>query len=470
MAVEGDDEMDEDKKDFKCSCHLHNENINVGIIPKSSTLHSYKKSFRERRQEIKRQEETKKREHQKNYLEGKKIEKLLEDCVRKSNEAKPIEPNELIYSSTTTTTTTTINTTTNTTTPTSTTSSTSNSNEKKPSSFSNHSSSTSTSSSSSSKPSITVKITLIHLGIILCMTRLIYYILKYCKLCSRVQQCASEASTKLYDIRDNIKKDGTCYFFSKRNSNNKNENNNNNDNNSSSVMNSSIKNDYEYDDENVNDDDDDDSDDNEENESEYEYEYDYENENENDDKTNSNSFYHKGGMTHGQEMNLLEINSSNSKLNPSSSSPLSSPAFSPSNILTPSSSSNDNLPDHVPSNDTQYTVKSVKTKKRATYLKIIDQGDTIGNTPLHYATIAHSPSLFKMLIEAGANINKENIYGQTVLDLAYSIGDETMVALIEDLMNNGNESREEEEEEEGPLSPNTLVDSGFSSGMNEGLI
>ncbi|ORY46664.1 hypothetical protein LY90DRAFT_671301 [Neocallimastix californiae] len=466
MAIEGDDEMEENEREWKCSCHIDKRII----LPKSSSIsstsssssffHPYKKSFRERHhQENQSQEEVKKREHQKNYLEGKKIEKLLEDCVKKSNEAKSIEPDELLYYSSTTTTTTTARKTK----AAATTAMTS----------SLYSSSTQENSFYSedhdhhftpSKRSITIKITLIHLGIILCMTRLIYYILKYCKLCSRVQNHASEVSTKIHDMRNNVKKDGIYSIFSTEkhsstttttttvdnsyhygnnsyeylNSYNNHDNSNNNINNNNNNIiiikynrnnnhnHNNIKNQFKLN-----------------SLDSIDYDHDYENvDNRDENQIISNN--HNNGNNNDvnnddnndkdnvkKQMNLLEFNSSNS----SSSSPSSSPTLSPSNILTPSSSSNDYLLTNVHPNDTQYPVRTVKTKKRSTYLKIIDQGDTIGNTPLHYATIAHSPSLFNMLIEAGANINKENIYGQTVLDLAYSIGDETMVNLIENLMN-----------------------------------
>jgi len=374
MAIEGDDEMDEDDNTInKCTCN-HSGN-NVGIIPKS--LHSYKnsgKSYRQRHQEIRCQEEMKKREHQYNYIEGKKIEKMLEDCIKKSNERKPIQPNEFLYSS------------------------------QYPINRGTHSSTT----NGSSKRSISVKITLIHLGIILCMTRLIYYILKYCKLCSRIQNCADDVSTKIHDIRNNVKKDNSCSFFTKLSS--------------TSFKSTRLNN-------------------------------------------KTDVYPHPCEDDKEDDLKLNEVNTSSS-----SSSPSSSPTLSPSNLLTPSSSSNDSLPGN--NNDTQLTTKSIKTKKRVNYLKIIDQGDTIGNTPLHYAIIAHSPALFNMLIEAGANINKENMYGQTVLDLAYSIGDDTMVELIEDHMNSSDDS--EEDSEINPtyttLLSTPLVDSGFSSGMNDGLI
>ena len=299
MAIEGDDEMDEDDNALnKCTCN-HSGN-HVGIIPKS--LHSYKnsgKSYRQRHQEIRCQEEMKKREHQHNYIEGKKVEKMLEDCIKKSNERKPIQPNEFLYSS------------------------------QYPINRGTHSS-----TNGSSKRSITVKITLIHLGIILCMTRLIYYILKYCKLCSRIQNCADDVSTKIHDLRNNVKKDNSYSIFSKS---------------STTPFKSTRLN------------------------------------------NKADIYHHHCEDEKEDELKLSESNTS------SLSSPSSSPTLSPSNLLTPSSSSNDSLPGN--NNDTQLTTKSIKTKKRVNYLKIIDQGDTIGNTPLHYAIIAHSPALFNMLIE-----------------------------------------------------------------------
>ncbi|OUM58520.1 hypothetical protein PIROE2DRAFT_16161, partial [Piromyces sp. E2] len=300
MAIDGDDEMDEDENDSsihsRCTCQQ------IGSIPKSSS-HSYKiknknlykKSFKERHQIISDRENGVKEEHKRNYVEGKKIERLLEDCVKKSNEAKQIQPNEFLYSTTS----------------------------------SNHKSSNDSNiSSNSSKRSITVKITLIHLGIILCMTRLIYYVLKYCKLCYRVQNCADDVSTKLREIRNDMKKDNSFCLFKES---------------AESTLPSSESNPSDID----------------------------------------NYHYNK------ESSSLTSV-----------SIPASSPSLSSSNILTPVSSSNDSLPISVHhNNDTQLQAKTVKTKRRANYIKIIDQGDTIGNTPLHYATIAHSPALFNMLIE-----------------------------------------------------------------------
>jgi len=66
MAIEGDDEMDEDEENVinpsNCSCN-HSQD-SVGIIPNNSSLHSYNKSIKaiqERRQEIRRQENVKKK-------------------------------------------------------------------------------------------------------------------------------------------------------------------------------------------------------------------------------------------------------------------------------------------------------------------------------------------------------------------------------------------------------------------------
>lgn len=68
-----------------------------------------------------------------------------------------------------------------------------------------------------------------------------------------------------------------------------------------------------------------------------------------------------------------------------------------------------------------------------------------GNTPLHFSVFNNSSDIFKVLLDAGADVKLTNIYGYDVLQKAVELKRNTIIGLIE---NNNNIDKEKKREKE----------------------
>ena len=63
----------------------------------------------------------------------------------------------------------------------------------------------------------------------------------------------------------------------------------------------------------------------------------------------------------------------------------------------------------------------------------VNKQDDIGDTPLHWAAMGDSTEVIAMLIEHGASINITNDKGEKPIDLARRLGSEAAVRMLEQL-------------------------------------
>lgn len=62
---------------------------------------------------------------------------------------------------------------------------------------------------------------------------------------------------------------------------------------------------------------------------------------------------------------------------------------------------------------------------------LIDQQDSVGNTPLIDAVILQNPDVVRTLLECGANPKIKNNHNQSAFDIAREIGDPRIINLLE---------------------------------------